>query len=122
MVEGFFRKYGGDKLQVFSAGIQADGLNPRTIQVMNEVGIDISSHTSDLIDKYLTQDFYMTITVCDHAKEHCPVFTGKVDQRLHFGFPDPANATGNEQEIMAVYRNVRDKIDEFCKEFLEENI
>lgn len=110
MAEAFLKKIDPD-LDVFSAGTEpAERVNPYAVKVMAEIGIDISRNQTNHVDEYLNANFDYVITVCDHAKETCPVFFGNVNQRLHLGFDDPAEATGTEKEILAVFRNVRDKI------------
>ena len=110
MVEGFLKSF--DKnLEVYSAGTKpADKVNPFAVKAMKEIGIDISKGIAENVDKYLSQSFDYVITVCDNAKETCPVFMGSVKHRLHIGFDDPADAVGSEEEIMPVYRSVRDEI------------
>ncbi|HEY6626609.1 MAG TPA: arsenate reductase ArsC [Ignavibacteriaceae bacterium] len=121
MAEGFLKSY--DKnLDVYSAGTKpAEKVNPFAIRAMKEVGIDISKGTAENVDKYLSQSFDYVITVCDNAKETCPVFMGVVKHRLHIGFDDPADAIGTEEEVMPVYRRVRDEIKrDFFEFFLKE--
>jgi arsenate reductase (thioredoxin) len=110
MAEGFLKSF--DKtLEVSSAGTHpADKVNPNAVNVMKEIGIDISHHVPELVDDYINREWDYVITVCGGAKEVCPAFTGKVKQRLHIGFDDPADAVGSEEEVMAVYRKVRDEI------------
>jgi arsenate reductase len=110
MAEGFLKSF--DKsLEVFSAGTHpADKVNPNAVKVMKEIGIDISHHVPELVDQYIEEEWDYVITVCGGAKEVCPAFTGKVKNRLHIGFDDPADAVGTEEEVMAVYRRVRDEI------------
>jgi arsenate reductase len=121
MAEGFLKSF-DPELEVYSAGTKpADKVNPKAVQVMKEVGIDISNGIPEDVEKYLTQEFDYVITVCDNAKETCPVFIGKVGKQLHIGFEDPAEATGTEEEILAVFRKVRDEIkEEFYKFYLNE--
>lgn len=116
MAEGFLRSFDGE-LEIFSAGTRPErNVNPYAIRVMQEKGIDLSARQTNDISEYVKTDFDYVITVCDQAKEQCPVFTGKVDQRLHIGFEDPADAHGTEEEVLAVYRKVRDQIqNEFYK-------
>lgn len=116
MAEGFLKSFDKD-LKVFSAGTKAsDRVNPKAIQVMNEIGIDISNGIPENVDKYLDQSFDYVITVCDNAKETCPVFLGDVKEQFHISFEDPAEAEGNEDEVLAVFRKVRDEIKtEFTK-------
>ena len=98
-------------LDVISAGtIPIPAVHPKAITVMKEIGIDLSTHAPKSVDRFLTQSFDYVITVCDHAKETCPVFLGTVTHRLHIGFRDPAEATGTEEEQLAVFRSVRDEI------------
>lgn len=110
MAEGYLRSF--DKtIEVRSAGTRPEKMvNPFAVIVMKEVGIDISNQTPDHVDKYSGEEWDYVVTVCDGAKETCPVFTGKVKHRLHIGFEDPADAVGSEEEVIAVYRRVRDQI------------
>jgi arsenate reductase len=121
MAEGFLKSF-DKKLEVFSAGIKpAEKVNPLAIKTMNEIGIDISRGIPENVDKYIDQSFDYVITVCDNAKETCPVFVGKVKHRLHIGFEDPAEAEGTEEEVMNVFRRVRDEIKkEFYELYLKE--
>jgi len=110
MAEGFLKSF-DHELEVYSAGTTpAARVHPKAIQVMREVGIDLSTASPQNVDKFLNQSFDFVITVCDHARETCPVFSGKVRKRLHIGFEDPAAATGTEEEILTVFRQVRDEI------------
>ncbi len=110
MAQAFLKSFDSG-LDVYSAGTQpAREVHPRAIQVMREIGIDISTHKTQSVDAFLDQDFDFVITVCDGARESCPVFLGNVTERLHVGFEDPAVATGSEAEILAVFRRVRDEI------------
>ena len=110
MAEGFLKSF-DDKLEVFSAGTQpASKVNPKTIIVMNEVGIDLSGNHPKSVMEFINDEFDYVITVCGGAKENCPTFLGKVKNRLHIGFEDPADATGTEEEIIAFYRKIRDEI------------
>jgi len=117
MAEGFLNSF--DKnLEVYSAGTEAEGkVNLNAVKVMAEDRIDISLQSSDSVYLYLDKDFDYVITVCDGAKEICPVFTGKVKKRLHFGFEDPAKAKGTKEEVIPVYRKVRDQIKNKFYEF-----
>ncbi len=99
IAEGFFRQLGGDRIEVYSAGLEPKGVNPRAVQVMSEVGVDISRQSSDHVSKYLGQSFDYVITVCDNAAANCPSFPGE-GARLHWPFKDPAEATGSEDQIM----------------------
>lgn len=117
MAEGFLKSF-DKELEVYSAGTKpADKVNPRAIQVMKEIGIDISNGIPEDVNKYINQSFDYVITVCDNAKETCPVFIGKVGKQLHIGFEDPAEATGTEEEILSVFRKVRDEIKKDFYEF-----
>jgi arsenate reductase len=109
MAEGWARHLLGDRVDVLSAGTHPSLVNPRSIQVMREVGVDISSHRSKSVDEFLEQPFDLVITLCDHAQARCPVFPG-ASKMLHMGFPDPVFAVGTEEEILRVYREVRDAI------------
>lgn len=117
MAEGILKSF-DDELEVYSAGTKpAEKVNPFAIKAMKEVGIDISNCVAENVDKYLSQSFDYVITVCDNAKETCPIFMGKVKHRLHIGFDDPADAVGTEEEVMPVYRRVRDEIKKDFYEF-----
>ncbi len=110
MAEGFLKAF--DKnLQVFSAGTEPSSeVHPKAIQVMNELGIDLSINYPKPVDEFLNQEFDYVITVCGGAKESCPTFTGHVKSRIHIGFKDPAEATGTEDEIINEFRIIRDEI------------
>jgi len=110
MAEGFLKSFDSE-LEVFSAGtIPAEKVNPNSVIVMDEIGIDISSQYPQDVDEFIEQSFDYVITVCDNAKEVCPVFSGEVKHQAHLPFDDPADAIGTELEILAVYRRVRDEI------------
>jgi arsenate reductase (thioredoxin) len=109
MAEGLLRKMGNDRFEVFSAGTEAAFVRPMAIQVMAELGIDISHQQSKTLDRYIDQPFDDVITVCDTAAEACPVFPGAA-RRRHWSFEDPSKATGSEAEQLHVYRHVRDQI------------
>ena len=109
MAEGFARALGGDRIEAYSAGTEPKGLNPRAVAAMAEVGIDISHHISKLIDPDLLNRVDLAITLCGDALETCPVIPAHV-RHLHWGLPDPARATGTEEQIMAKFRAVRDEI------------
>lgn len=114
LAEGYLRYFHGDKANIYSAGVETHGVNPRAIATMLEDGIDISQHTSNHVDEYLHIPFDLIVTVCDHASERCPIFPSSA-KRIHNNFPDPAKATGSEDEIMAEFRKVREQIKAFCK-------
>ena len=120
IAEGYLRYYAGDNADVYSAGVETHGVNPRAIATMNEDGIDISNHTSNNIDEYRNVDFDFVITVCDNAKERCPYFPSKA-KILHHNFPDPAKATGTDDEIMEQFRQVRQQIKDYCRQFVMDN-
>lgn len=101
--------------------METHGVNPRAIETMKEDGIDISNHTSNNIDEYFNIDFDFVITVCDNAKERCPYFPTKA-KKFHQNFPDPAKATGTEEEIKNIFREVRKMINTYSKQFIEQNI
>jgi arsenate reductase len=120
MAEGFFRHHGQGKIEVASAGLSPSFVNPRAIEVMNEIGIDISGHSSDPIDDYLDGDWDYVITVCDNARERCPVFPG-AKRSLHWPFEDPADVEvtdKTDEEKLAVFRKVRDEISARVREWL----
>ena len=119
MGEDLLRDIAGDKFEVFSAGLKPSTVNPNAIKVMNELGIDISHHTSDDVNKYIGEEFNYIITVCDNAKETCPVFPGK-GERIHWSFKDPADAVGNEKEVLEEFRKVRDQIKSTLEKFVTE--
>lgn len=109
MAEGFARRFGNGRVTADSAGIESHGLNPKAVAAMGEMGIDISKQTSKIVTDTMIRSADLIITVCDHAKEHCPVITAQIHQ-LHWSFDDPAKATGTEEEIWGTFRRVRDEI------------
>ena len=121
LAEGYLRYFAGNKANIFSAGIETHGVNPRAIATMKEDGIDISSHTSNNVNEYVDINFDYIITVCDHAKEVCPVFPSSAKQ-FHYNFPDPAKAKGNEEEILEQFRSVREMIKNYCEDFVAKNL
>ena len=122
MAEGFMKSFDA-QLEVYSAGTKAEKqVNPYAVKAMSEIGIDISKHYPKQVDEFLEIDFDYVITVCDGAKEICPIFTGKVKKRLHIGFEDPADAKGTENEVMPVYRRIRDEIKEKFYELYSDTI
>ena len=118
MAEGYLRKFGQEEIEVYSAGIETHGLNPLAVKVMAEDGLDISRHTSNHVDEYANIDFDYIITVCDHARENCPYIPGKAT-RFHHNFPDPAKASGSEEEILEEFRKVRDLIMQYISDFIQ---
>lgn len=121
IAEGYLRYFANDKADVYSAGVETHGVNPKAIATMKEDGIDISNHTSNNIDEYRNIDFDFVITVCDNAKERCPFFPTKA-QKFHYNFPDPAKATGTDEEIEKQFKQVRQMIKEYCEKFVVENL
>lgn len=121
IAEGYMKFFAGNKAEVYSAGVETHGVNPKAISIMKEDGIDISKHTSNNIDEYTHIDFDFVITVCDNAKERCPFFPTKAT-KFHYNFPDPAKATGTDSEIVEQFRVVRDLIKNYCKNFVAENL
>ncbi len=110
MAHGFLQSF-DSRITVCSAGTEASGrLNQKAVEVMNEIGIDISHHTSDSVEKYLNDEWEYVITVCGGANENCPAFLGKVKHRLHIGFDDPSHAVGTEEFIHSEFIRVRDEI------------
>lgn len=120
MADGFLNALGGDKFVVKSAGLEAHGLNPRAVQVMKEAGIDINGNSSDIIDPEILNQATYVITLCGHADEHCPVIMNPNVIKWHWGFDDPAKATGTEAEIIAQFRNVRDAIKSRIETFVQQ--
>ena len=109
MAEGLLRHDAGNVYEVFSAGINPTHVRPEAITVMREVGIDISGHRSKSVEEFAGQDFDYVITVCDNAKESCPLFPAKT-KRIHWSIEDPAAAQGSEEEILTAFRRVRDEL------------
>jgi arsenate reductase len=122
MAEGFLKSFDSD-LDVFSAGTKPSSrVHPKAIKVMKEVGINLSKNTAKNVDQFLNESFDYVITVCDNAKETCPVFLGKVGKQLHIGFEDPAEAAGTEEEVIHVFRKIRDEIKNELYKFYQENL
>lgn len=119
MADGLAKKLGGDSLEIHSAGLEAHGLNPRAVKVMGEIGIDISGNTSDVINAELLNQMDYAITLCGDAEERCPLTPPSVT-KYHWPFPDPAKATGTEEEIMEQFRTVRDSIAKRIEQFIRE--
>lgn len=118
MAEGWLRHLGADRFEAYSAGTHPVGLNPGAVDVMREVGVDISGQRSKHLSELTDQPFDAVITVCDRAKESCPVFPGR-SQVLHWSFDDPASATGTQEERKRVFQRVRDEIREKIVEFMQ---
>lgn len=119
IAEGYLRHFAGDKAIIYSAGVETHGVNPKAIAIMAEDGIDISTHTSNNMTEYAAIDFDYVITVCDHAKERCPFFPSAAE-KFHHNFPDPAKATGTDEEIMSQFRHVRELIKTYSKSFVQQ--
>lgn len=117
MAEGLLREMAGDRFEVESAGVDPSRVRPEAVEVMREVGVDISAHRSKSVDDFAGQEFDYVITVCDNAREHCPVFPGKT-KRIHWSFDDPAKAAGDGAARLAVFRRVRDEIEKRLREFV----
>ena len=116
MAEGLLRQAAGERFEVESAGTRPGRVRPEAIAVMKELGIDISGHRSKHVDEFEGQPFDYVLTVCDHARESCPVFFGQA-KRLHRDFEDPAALQGTEEERLALFRRVRDRIRDYLKTF-----
>lgn len=111
MAEGILRNFYGNKFEAFSAGAKPSYVHPFAVKVMAEIGIDISNQRSKSVEEFTGQEFDYVITLCgDYAKEVCPVFIGRAKERLHWNFVDPAEAEGSEEEVLTVFRKVRDEI------------
>jgi arsenate reductase (thioredoxin) len=116
MAEALLRHHGGDEFEVHSAGTVPRGVNPLTLKVLEDAGIDASSARSKSVEEYLGQEFDYVVTVCDEARQVCPVFPG-VHESLHWGYEDPAEATGTDQEKLVVFRRVFVQLGERVRQF-----
>ncbi len=116
MAEGLLRHDAGDRFEVFSAGTKPSQVRPEAIAAMRELGIDISGQRSKSVDEFTGQQFDYVLTVCDNAKESCPIFPGNT-VAIHHNFEDPAAVQGSEEERLAAFRRVRDEIREYLQEF-----
>jgi arsenate reductase (thioredoxin) len=116
MAEGLLRHDAGDRFEVESAGTKPGQVRPEAIAAMKEVGIDISGHRSKSVDEFAGRNFDYVLTVCDNAKESCPIFPGHTN-RLHHSFDDPATAQGSEEQRLSVFRRVRDEIRDYLRHF-----
>ena len=122
MAEGFLKSF-DPKLEVHSAGTHpSPQVHPKAVQVMREIGIEIDGNYPKNVDRFLETPFDYVITVCDHARETCPIFTGEVRHQVHIGFDDPAEAAGTEEEVIAVFRRVRDEIHRDFYKFYTDNL
>jgi len=118
MAEGILRSDGGETFEVYSAGVKASAVRPEAIRAMREIGIDISGHRSKSVDEFAGQEFDYVITVCDNAKETCPVFSGKAI-RIHQSFEDPPPpGAKSAEETLSIFRRVRDEIREWIRTFI----
>jgi arsenate reductase len=118
IAHGYLEHFVGNKANIYSAGVETHGVNPRAIATMKEDGIDISHHTSNNVVEYKEISFDYVITVCDHAKERCPYFPSNAE-KFHYNFPDPAKAVGTDEEIEQEFRRVRDMIKKYCLDFVK---
>ena len=121
MAHGYLQQFAQGRADVLSAGVETHGLNPKAVQVMAEDGVDISHHTSNLVDEYADLPIDYVITVCDSASERCPLWIGRT-HRTHHNFTDPSKATGTPDEVMASYRAVRDEIKAFSQDFIDQHV
>ena len=122
MAEGFLKSF-DKELEVYSAGTDPSAeVHSKAVQVMKEIGIDLSKNYPKIVDKFLDDTFDYVITVCGDANESCPTFSGKVKYRLHIGFDDPADATGTEEEILSEFVRIRDEIKRDFGEFYRKKI
>ena len=117
IADGYLKAFAPEGTNVYSAGVETHGVNPRAIETMRKDGVDISGNTSNHIDEYGAIEFDYIITVCDNAKERCPYFPSKA-VRFHKNFPDPAKAEGGEEEVVSQFDEVRDMVKVYCKEFV----
>ncbi|EKJ86613.1 arsenate reductase [Leptospira meyeri] len=121
IAEGWMQFYAKDKANVYSAGIETHGVNPKAIATMQDVGIDISNHTSNHINEYKDIPFDFIITVCDHAKENCPYFPSNA-KRFHHNFSDPSKLLGTEEEVKAAFAKTREEIRNYCESFVNNEL
>lgn len=117
IADGYLKAFSPEGVSIYSAGVETHGVNPKAIRTMSDDGIDISSNTSNNVNEYGDINFDYIITVCDNAKERCPYFPSDAF-RFHKNFPDPAKATGTEEEVNAEFDEVRDIVKRYCKEFV----
>jgi arsenate reductase len=121
MAEAWLRKHGGQAFEVFSAGLEPAGVNPYTVRVMEEIGVDMTNHSSKSLDEYLGKvHFGYVIIVCSNADEKCPAVFPGMGQRLHWPFDDPAALEGSDEDKLAKFRQVRDQIEKQVKEWLSQ--
>ncbi len=115
MAHGYLQHFASHETSIYSAGIETHGLNPGAVAIMAEDSIDISGHSSNHVDEYEAISFSLILTVCDHAMERCPVFPSGAE-KIHQNFPDPSKYQGNQEEVRAEFRRVRNLIKSFCRE------
>lgn len=121
IAEGYLRFFANNKAEIYSAGVETHGVNPKAIETMKEDGIDISNHTSNNINEYNNINFDFVITVCDNAKENCPFFPTKA-KKFHQNFKDPAKITGTKEDIDEQFRKVRNEIKQYTQNFVSANL
>lgn len=121
IAEGYLKHFANGNAEVYSAGVETHGVNPKAIATMKDDGIDISNHTSNHIDEYRDINFDLVLTVCDNAKERCPYFPSEA-KKFHYNFPDPAKATGTEEEVKNEFSNVREMIKSYTKDFIANEV
>ena len=121
IAHGYLQQFSDDKVEVYSAGVETHGVNPKAIATMKADGLDISSHTSNNVLEYQGIEFDFVITVCDHAKERCPYFPSKAI-KFHYNFPDPAKAVGTDEQVKIEFDRVRNLIKDYCQDFISNNI
>ncbi len=117
MAEGLLRHWAGDRFEVLSAGTDPQAVHPLAVEIMGEIGVDISGHSSKSVKKFLDREFDYIITVCDRANETCPLFPGRA-KRIHWNLKDPAQAEGNETEKLKAFRQVREELTSRIEAFL----
>jgi len=122
MAQGYLTHFGNGNAAVYSAGIEAHGLNPEAVSIMKEDGIDISHHTSNHVDEYQGVYWDYIITVCDHANENCPFIAAPNAERMHHNFFDPSKVESTDEQKHAAFLKVRNEIKEYCRNFIEHNL
>ena len=120
MAHGYLEFFAKSRLKIFSAGIKVNGVNQTAIKIMKEDNIDISNYSSNLVDEYLHIDFDYIITICDHAKQSCPLFNVKDAIKIHKNFFDPSKSDHKSKLFLENFRTVRDDIKKYCKDFINE--
>ena len=121
MAHGYLNHFGEGRINVYSAGVEKHGLNPFAVGIMAEDGVDISHHTSVHVDDYVHITFDYILTVCDHAKESCPIFISEA-QKFHHNFSDPTKLSGSASELVQAFRSTRDNIKQWCLDFIRDHI